>query len=206
MRLFGLKLNSLLVIAVAALLALGAISAFADNDPPDPPGDAVTVDDVDGDGDVDDDDGDVDDDVEVQSNGNGDDAEGAQNIADVIGSTFDDASQEDVLALHEAGFGFGAIFKLYLLAAAGDETAAAILLSEEKGEGGFAFGKLFKEFADEVSVLTEGEDGMPKNLGKAVSGSKKDGTEPTVASTDDGDEDDGQGPPEHAPAHGRNKD
>ncbi|MCH8201003.1 MAG: hypothetical protein IIB85_03685 [Chloroflexi bacterium] len=111
-----------------------------------------------------------------------------------------------MLALHDAGFGFGAIFKLYLLAAAGDETAAAILSSGEKGEGGFAFGKLFKELTDEVTVLTDGEDGMPKNLGKAVSDLKKDGTEATAASTDDGDEDDGQGPPEHAPAHGRNKD
>ncbi len=50
MRLFGLKLNSLLVIAVAALLALGAISAFADDAPGDPPGDGVTVDDGDTDG------------------------------------------------------------------------------------------------------------------------------------------------------------
>ena len=49
MRLFGLKLNSLLVIAVAALLALGAISAFADDDP-DHPGDGVTVDEGDTDG------------------------------------------------------------------------------------------------------------------------------------------------------------
>ncbi len=50
MRLFGLKLNSLLVIAVAALLALGVISAFADDAPGDPPGDGVTVDDGDTDG------------------------------------------------------------------------------------------------------------------------------------------------------------
>ncbi len=50
MGLFGLKLNSLLVIAVAALLALGAISAFADDAPGDPPGDGVTVDDGDTDG------------------------------------------------------------------------------------------------------------------------------------------------------------
>ncbi len=147
-----------------------------------------------------------DDDVSVQAGEDGADAEGAQNIADVIGSTFDDASQGDVLTLHEAGFGFGAIFKLYLLAAAGDETALAILASGEKGEGGFAFGKLFKELTDEVSVLTDGEDGLPNNLGEAVSNLKKDGTEPTVASSDDGDEDDGQGPPEHAPAHGLNRD
>ncbi len=146
-----------------------------------------------------------DDNVSVQAGEDGDDAEGAQNIADVIGSSFDDASQGDVLTLHEAGFGFGTIFKLYLLAAAGDDTALAILASGEKGEGGFAFGKLFKELTDEVSVLTDGEDGLPNNLGMAVSNLKKDGTEPTVASTADGDEDDSQGPPEHAPAHGLNR-
>ena len=140
-----------------------------------------------------------DDDVSVQAGEDGDDAEGAQNIADVIGSTFDGVSQEDVLALHEAGFGLGAIFKLYLLAAAVDETALAILASEEKGEGGFAFGKLFKELTDEVSVLTAGEDGMPRNLGQAVSNLQKDGAEATAAA-------DGEGPPEHAPAHGRNRD
>ena len=190
---------SVLVAGVALALAAGSYSALAGTDPvTEVAGVVMGTEDPDADPDADD----ADDEVELQ----GVDAEGAQNIADVIGSTFDDASQEDVLALHEAGFGFGAIFKLYLLAAAGDETAAAILLSGEKGEGGFAFGKLFKELTDEVSALTDGEDGLPKNLGKAVSGSKKDGTEPTVTSTDDGDEDDGQGPPEHAPAHGRNKD
>ncbi|MCH8920320.1 MAG: hypothetical protein IIA23_06375 [Chloroflexi bacterium] len=88
MRLFGLKLNSLLVIAVAALLAMGAISAFADSGPPDPPGDGVTVDDGDTDGEgeghafgrghgqgkpdgVPPDDGETDGDVGVLSNGDG---------------------------------------------------------------------------------------------------------------------------------------
>ncbi|MCZ6544861.1 MAG: hypothetical protein O6913_04035 [Chloroflexi bacterium] len=140
----------------------------------------------------------------VEAQDNGDDSEGAGHIAEVIATSFD-ADEGAVLTLHEAGFGFGAIFKLYLLAA-GDETALAILESGEKGDGGFAFGKLFKELTDEVSVLTDGEDGLPTNLGKAVSGSNKDATEATGAGTDDGDEDDGDGPPEHAPAHGRNKD
>ena len=141
----------------------------------------------------------------VEAQDNGDDSEGAGHIAEVIATSFD-ADEGAVLTLHEAGFGFGGIFKLYLLAAAGDETALAILESGEKGDGGFAFGKLFKELTDEVSVLTDGEDGLPTNLGKAVSGSNKDATEATGAGTDDGDEDDGDGPPEHAPAHGRNKD
>ncbi len=209
---------SVLVAGVALALAAGSYSALAGTDPVTEVAGAVmgTEDPDDGDDDADDadeadDDDDADDDaddVSVQADEDGDDAEGAQNIADVIGSTFDDASQEEVLALHEAGFGFGAIFKLYLLAAAGDETAAAILSSGEKGEGGFAFGKLFKELTDEVSVLTDGEGGMPTNLGKAVSDSKK-SDKVVAAGSDgdgDGDEDDGQGPPEHAPAHGRNKD
>ena len=189
---------SVLVAGVALALVAGSYAALAGTDPVTKVAGVVTgVDDPDDDPDADD----VDDD-----DGDDGDVEGTQNVADVIGSTFDDASQGDVLALHDAGFGFGAIFKLYLLAAAGDETAAAILSSGEKGEGGFAFGKLFKELTDEVTVFADGEDGMPKNLGKAVSGSKKDGTEPIVASTGDSDEDDGGGPPEHAPAHGRNKD
>ncbi len=186
-------LLSLLVVGATVALAVGAVSVLADKGGPEHGAEHGVATGLQEDGDGDD--------VSVQDNG--DDAEGAQNVADVIGSTFDEGSQEDVLALHEAGFGFGAIFKLYLLAAAGDPTAADILLNGEVGEDGFAFGKLFKEWADEVSVLTDGEDGMPKNLGKAVSASKKDGTEATGAGTDDGDEDDGQGPPEHAPAHGR---
>ncbi len=202
---------SVLVAVVALALAAGSYSALAGTDPvTEVAGAVMGAEDPDDDddvvGDVDDDD-DADD-VSVQTGVDGDDAEGAQNVADVIGSTFDDASQDDVLALHEAGFGFGAIFKLYLLAAAMDISVGDLLDTIDKnsdGEYEFAFGKLFKEAADEVSALTDGEDGMPKNLGKAVSGLKKDGTEPTVASSDDGDEDAGEGPPEHAPAHGLNR-
>ena len=194
---------SVLVAGVALALAAGSYAALAGTDPVTKVAGVVTgVDDPDDDPDADD----VDDDDGDDGDGDDGDVEGAQNVADVIGSTFDDASQGDVLALHDAGFGFGAIFKLYLLAAAGDETAAAILSSGEKGEGGFAFGKLFKELTDEVTVFTDGGDGMPKNLGKAGSDLKKDGTDATAATTDDGDEDDGQGPPEQAPAHGRNRD
>ncbi len=143
----------------------------------------------------------------VEAQDNGDDSEGAGHIAEVIATSFD-ADESDVMTLHEEGIGYGAIFKLYLLAAAAADTSVEELLAtiEANGDGGFAFGKLFKELTDEVSVLTDGEDGLPKNLGKAVSGSNKDDTEATGAGTDGGDEDDGEGPPEHAPAHGRNKD
>jgi hypothetical protein len=192
---------SVLVAGVALALAAGSYSVLAGSGPvTEVAGVVMGVEDPDDD----DDDGvQVDgDEVELQ----GGDSEGAEHVAEVIATTFD-ADQEGVLALHEEGIGFGAIFKLYLLAAAADTSVEELLASiEANGDGGFAFGKLFKDLADEVSVLTDGEDGMPKNLGKAVSDLKKDGTEATVASTDDGDEDDGQGPPEHAPAHGLNRD
>ena len=192
---------SVLVAGVALALAAGSYSALAGTDPlTDVAGVVMGQEDPEDDPDADDDEAD-DDGIAVESHGDG----GAGNVALVIGEAFG-ASDEDVLALREAGIGFGAIFKLYLLAAAGDETAAAILSSGEKGEGGFAFGKMFKELSDEVSVLSAGEDGMPTNLGKAVSDLKKDGAEVTAAADSDGDEDDGDGPPEHAPAHGRNKD
>ncbi len=204
---------SVLVAVVALTLTAGSYTVLAGTDPVTEVAGVVTgsedPDDDDDDADDADDDDDADD-VSVLAGENGDDAEGALNVADMIGSTFGEASQEGVLALHEAGFGFGVIFKLYLLAAAGNSTAAGILPSGEVGEDGFAFGKLFKESADDLSVLTDGEDGMPTNLGKVVSDSKKSDNVVTATADgdgdDDGDEDDGQGPPEHAPAHGRNKD
>ena len=197
---------SVLVAGVALALAAGSYAALAGSDPVTEVAGVVTgVDDPDDDPDADD----VDDDDGDDGDGDDGDVEGAQNVADVIGSTFDDASQGDVLALHDAGFGFGAIFKLYLLAAANSTSVEALLdtiPTNADGKYQFAFGKLFKELTDEVTVFADGEDGMPKNLGKAVSDLKKDGTDATAATTDDGDEDDGQGPPEQAPAHGRNRD
>ena len=192
---------SMLVAGVALALAAGSYTALAGTDPlTDVAGVVMGQEHPDDDDDADEDDAD-DDGVAVELHGDG----GAGNVALVIGEAFG-ASDEDVLALREAGIGFGAIFKLYLLAAAGDETAAAILSSGEKGEGGFAFGKLFKELSDGVSVQSAGEDGMPTSLGKAVSDLKKNDTVVTGAADVDGDEDDGDGPPEHAPAHGLNKD
>ncbi|MCH6555481.1 MAG: hypothetical protein IH797_02585 [Chloroflexi bacterium] len=178
------------VLVAGAALALAAGSVLADKGGPEHGAEhgVATGLQEDGGGDV------------VEAHDNGDDSEGAGHVAEVIATSFD-ADESHVLTLHEAGFGFGAIFKLYLLAAAGDETALGILESGEKGEGGFAFGKLFKELTGEVSALTTGEDGIPKNLGQA----KKAANGAAVAAAA-GDEDDGEGPPEHAPAHGRNKD
>ncbi len=93
MRLFGLKLNALLVIAVAALLALGTLSAFADGDLPDPPADTVTVDDGDTDGDTDD--GDDGDDADDDGDDADDDADDADDDADDADDDADDSDDAD---------------------------------------------------------------------------------------------------------------
>ena len=187
-------LLSLLVVGATVALAVGAVSVLADKGGPEHGAEHGVAtglqDDGEGDG------------VEAQDMDNGNDGEGAQRIAQVIAETFggvltaeaDGVGQADVLALHEEGIGFGAIFKLYLLAAAGDATAAEILSTGEVPEDGFAFGERFKEMADQVSELSAGEDGIPKNLGQAKKGDQV----TAFGADDDGD----QGPPDHAPAHG----
>ncbi len=122
--------------------------------------------------------------------------EGSHRVAQAIADTFG-VPVAEVLALHENGAGFGAIFKLYWLAAAGDTTVEA-LMADADGNGGFAFGKLFKEMDDEVSAFSAQHDDMPKNLGQAVSGGEKKDMDSLET-----DEADGHGPPDHAKAHGR---
>ena len=168
---------SALVVGVALALAAGSYSVLAgtdavagvasavvgSDDPDD--GDAFTANDVDGDG------------VDAQ-NDNGDNGEGARRNALAIAETFGGGvtaeatglSQEDVLALHEEGIGFGALYKLYLLAAANSTSVDALLdtiPTNADGKYQFAFGKMFKEATTEVSALSAGEDGVPKNLGQA---------------------------------------
>lgn len=168
---------SALVAGVALALAAGSYSVLAGSGPvagvassvvgsddPDD-GDAATANDVDGDG------------VNAQ-NDNGDNGEGARRNALAIAETFGGGvtaeatgvSQEDVLALHEEGIGFGALYKLYLLAAANSTSVDALLdtiPTDADGKYQFAFGKMFKESTVEVSALSAGEDGVPKNLGQA---------------------------------------
>ena len=142
----------------------GVASAVVGSDDPDD-GDAFTANDVDGD------------DVDAQ-NDNGNNGEGARRNALAIAETFGGGltaeatgvSQEDVLALHEEGIGFGALYKLYLLAAANSTSVDALLdtiPTNADGKYQFAFGKLFKESTAEVSALSAGEDGVPKNFGQA---------------------------------------
>ena len=188
-------LLSLVVVGTAVAVAVGAVTALADKGGPGHGVDHGVANGLQDEGRAD-----V---VEAQDNDNGNDGEGAEAVAQAIADAFDDVSQEDVLALHEEGIGFGAIFKLYLLAAAGDTTVEA-LQSAAEGDGGFAFGKLFKEEADGVSALSAGEDGIPKNLGQAVSDGENDDEGADVAADGDGDDDGSHGPPDHASAHGRN--
>ncbi len=160
---------SVLVAGVALALAVGAVSVLADKGGPGHGAEhGVATGLQDGGGGV----------GAQQDGDDGDDGEGAQHIAQVIADTFggdltaeaSDVSQEDVLALHEEGIGFGALYKLYLLAAANSTSVDTLLdtiPTNADGKHQFAFGKMFKEATDDVSVLTAGEDGVPKNLGQA---------------------------------------
>jgi hypothetical protein len=222
-------LLSLLVVGAAVALAIGSYSALAGPGPvtsvasavigADEPDDvdvldAVETDDVDGD-DVGGDEVDADD-------GGGGEAKGAQHIAQVIADEFG-ASQGDVLALHEQGIGFGALFKLYALAAVMEDTTVQDLLAtiptNGDGEYEFGFGELRKSLTeDQLADLESG----PKNLGQIVSASHgpEDAGSPEGAGSDVADdaasaglekagdkfvahESEGHGPPESVPAHGR---
>jgi len=204
MRLFGGKLNALLLMTLAALLALGVLSAFADTAPPDPPGDTVTV------GDGADDADDVDDADDADDADDDDDAGGAHEIAGVIAEAFG-ASADDVWAQHEQGIGFGALFKLYAL--------GAPIPTDVDGEYEFNFGELRKALTEEQQTALEAG---PKNLGQLIKadhqseGHGSDAANETAstglekarekfaAHAAEADGPQGHGPPESVPAHGRN--
>ena len=204
MRLFGGKLNALLLMTLAALLALGVLSAFADTAPPDPPGDTVTV------GDGADDADDVDDADDADDADDDDDAGGAHEIAGVIAEAFG-VSADDVWAQHEQGIGFGALFKLYAL--------GAPIPTDVDGEYEFNFGELRKALTEEQQAALEAG---PKNLGQlikaahqseghgsdaaneAASTGLEEAREKFAAHAAEADGPQGHGPPESVPAHGRN--
>ena len=199
---------SLLVVGAVVALAIGSYSALAGAGPVTSVAGAVIGADGPDDGDLVEDAGDDVDDVDdVDAEGeDGDNGEGTQGVAQAIAETFE-VTPDEVIALHDGGVGFGAIFKLHLLAAATGTSAGELLATiptDGDGEYEFAFGKRFKELSGEVAALSAGEDGVPKNLGQAVSHDKKGDKGAAVAAIEDGDsEDDGDGPPDHAPAHGR---
>ncbi len=185
-------LLSLLVVGATVALAVGAVSVMADKGGPEhgvEHGVATGLQD-DGDG------------VVTQQNGEGEpEMVGAKRIAETLAEQFDGVDAETVLTLHADDNGFGKLYKAYLIAEASDGTMTVDdVLAAAETDG---FGVLFKDMADQVSVLTEGEDGLPKNLGQAISGTKKADTASAVAAVNGGEDDGGQGPPDHAPAHGR---
>jgi hypothetical protein len=143
------------------------------------------------------------DEEEVEGEG---DAAGNQKIAGVIAAEFG-STPEEVLALHDQGIGFGALFKLYSIARAKGISVDQLLAEIEASGGGFAFGKLKKSLTDEERAILEAG---PKNLGELVSGSNKgndDGEDenPDAESSPQGSNSGGGGPPSHAKAKGHNK-
>ena len=206
-------LLSLAVLATAAALAVGSYTALAGSNPVGDVADAVVgaggsdADDS-GTGDV----NEVEGDTEGAEDGNvqeeGATGAGAEQVAQAIADEFG-ASQEEVLALHEQGIGFGALFKLYALARATGTTVDDLLASI--GSDGYAFGKRFKELTDEQQAVLESG---PKNLGQLVSASHHpdgDGEAGADAATQAlekangkfaANSSHGHGPPAGVPAHG----
>jgi hypothetical protein len=138
-------------------------------------------------------------DEEVEGEG---DAAGNQKIAEVLAEEFD-TTPEAVLALHDQGIGFGALFKLYSIARAKGITIEALLAEIEASGGGFAFGKLKKSLTEEEKTILENG---PKNLGELVSGSNHDDSGDEAPETESGEEQSSSGgPPGHAKAKGHKK-
>ena len=209
-------LLAMAVLGVATALAIGSYTALAGSSPvgdvagavighegsDGEDGGAVAEDTAEGD--------------EASVQADGETGEGAEHIAGLIADAFG-AEEADVLALHEEqGIGFGALFKLYALAAATgtsvDDLLAAIATDAE-GEFEFAFGKRFNDLTDEqLAALEEG----PKNLGQLVSASNhpdEDGEADADAASQALEKaqakfaaksSEGNGPPDGVPAHGRN--
>ena len=211
-------LLSLAVLGVAVALAISSYSALAGSSPVGDVAGAVIGHDGADDTDVaDSDDTDGVDGEEVNAQDNGNDGEGAEAVAQAIADAFDGAAQEDVLALHEQGIGFGVLFKLYAIAEATHTPVADLLAAatttDANGETEFAFGQLFNSLTDEqLAALEEG----PKNLGQLVSASNhpdEDGEADADAASQALEKaqakfaaksSEGNGPPDGVPAHGRN--
>ena len=206
-------LLALAVLGVATFVAIGSYSALAGSDPVSDVAGAVIGQDA-PDGEEDDavaEDTEADDEADVEAEE--ETGEGAENVAQVIADAFG-VSQEEVLALHDEGIGFGALFKLYQLSQATGVSVEDLLASMDADGEGYAFGKRFKELTEEQrAVLDDG----PKNLGQLVSASHH--------TDEDGESEDadaasqalekaqekfatksskGNGPPDGVPAHGRN--
>ena len=200
-------LMGLMVMVLAGAIALGAVSAMAKGGPLGNPGheSAAEDDDADDDATADADTEDADE-GEAALEEDGEPGNGAEAIAQVIADEFG-AIPEDVLALHEQGIGFGALFKLYAIAAAKGMTVDELLATigtDADGEFEFGFGELMKSLTDEEMATLEAG---AKNMGQLVSASHKaDGDaeegEESESSSEGASHGNGHGPPEFAKAHG----
>src|SRR3972149_2317251 len=162
-------LLSLAVIGVAAALAVGSYSALAGSNPVGDVTDAVvgadgSNADDNGTDDVNDVEGGADGEEDANVQAEGDTGAGAEKVAGVIADAFG-ADQGEVLALHEQGIGFGALFKLYQLSQATgvsvDDLLASIDADADGGQG-YAFGKRFHDLTEEQQA---GLGSGPQNLG-----------------------------------------
>jgi hypothetical protein len=107
----------------------------------------------------------------------GDDAQGADKIAQTIANEFG-VSKDEVLARHNEGIGFGALFKLYKLARAqgiGIDELLASVPADANGERDFAFGQRIKALTGEQRASY---DSGPKNLGRLISAASKNAAAP----------------------------
>ena len=195
------------VLGVAVGLALGSYAALAGSGPvSDAAGALIGAGVSEGDDDeaVADDAQEGDDDADV--NADGETGQGAEHVAQVIADAFG-TTQEEVLAMHDEGIGFGALFKLYALADATNTPVDDLLATMQNADGEFefAFGKQFKALTDEQLAAF---DSGPNNLGELVSRSNH--TDGASLGLEEAKEKvaaagaNGHGPPDGVPAHGRN--
>ena len=210
-------LAGIIALALVAVIALGGLSALAKGGPlADSGSPATTEEDDSDDADVTSDEADDQDEDEATNEEDADDqdeddeaeaGDGAEHIAQVIADEFG-VTQEEVLALHQQGIGFGALFKLYAIAAAKGMSVDDLLATLEtnaEGEFEFAFGELKKSLTEEeLAALEAGA----KNLGQLVSASHKDNGdeeegETTESAPEASSHGNGHGPPDFAKAHGR---
>ena len=108
-----------------------------------------------------------------QETGEGaEDGQGSDKVAQAIADEFG-VSKEEVLAHHQQGIGFGALFKLYKLARAKGisvDDLLATIPTDANGQREFGFGDLRKGLTAEQRA---GFNSGPKNLGQLVSGKNK---------------------------------
>ncbi len=103
----------------------------------------------------------------VEQQQEGQTGKGEQQVAQAIATEFG-VSVSDVMALHDQGIGFGAIFKLYAIAKAKGMSVNDLLASIQgtNGQHNFAFGKLINSLTDAQRAALESG---PKSLGQLVS-------------------------------------